>query len=162
MPVEITYHECRTWARWLDTFSDYEFADVLRVDPEVARKFIRAMVWHGIVEDTGDEYINGYGVPEHIYAYVPLPTGPTEHITKMPPEKATPGCYGWAPRRGMPVRLVDTGRQGSIMQVGGGGRRRYKDRERAYQRMVEAVEARKTKQKQKRIEKLSKGKKAWE
>jgi hypothetical protein len=151
--LEISYHECRTWARWLDTFSDYEFAEILRVDPEVARKFIRAMIWHGIVEDTGDEYINGYGVPEHVYAYVPLPPGPREHFTKDPPEKTTPGAYGWAPRRGMPIRLVDDGKRGTAMQVGGGGRMKMINRERAYQRMEQAKMERAERQRLKALKK---------
>lgn len=99
------YAEARTWFVYLGIFTSTDLADDMAIHPELARRFIVAGLWHGILEDTGDS-INGRGPRESIYRWKPLPPGPREHFTRQPEWKTTPGCYDMAPaNRGMPVRI---------------------------------------------------------
>ena len=132
-----TYAEARMWIRWLNIFTPSDLADAMAVHQEVASRFVKAALWHGIIEDSGDS-INGSGPREQIYHYKPLPPGPKVHATMTPEWLATPGCYAEAPARGLPVRLVDNTQRRNLMQGTGGARLRVKNRDRAWERMQQA------------------------
>lgn len=145
----VTYVEVRWWAVWLDKFTARDLADAMGVSLDVGQRGVKALLWHGICEQTGVVW-EGPDGPEPVVGYKPLPPGPTDAFTHTPEWKTTPGCYSLAPRnRGMPVRLVDNTDRRNMMQGTGGGRVRIKNRDKAYERMQEAIENRKTKQKEK-------------
>src|SRR3954469_13212204 len=96
----VTYTEVRWWAIYLDTFTASDLADAMAVSRPVAQRFIRALLWHGICEDTGDELDGEYG-SEPIISYVPLPPGPNEHETQTPVERLV-GYTDVIEVRGMP------------------------------------------------------------
>lgn len=147
-----TYAEARQWIVWLRNFTPSDLSDSMAVHPEVAMKFIKAAVWHGIIEDSGDQ-INGTGPAESIYSYVPLPPGPKEHLTWTPEWRSTEGCYSWAPRnRGMPVRIRKENQKAS--STAGQGMK-WKLRDRRFQEMEAARAAAKESQRNKRIKKES-------
>lgn len=81
-----TYAEVRRWAVWLKTMTARDLAAVMGVTLEVAERGVKALLWHGICEDTGDT-LSGPDGPERIISYVPLPAGPREHVTLTPPER---------------------------------------------------------------------------
>jgi hypothetical protein len=93
------------WARYLRIFTADDIADAMLVDHAVGERAIKALVWHGIVEGTGDFISgssNGDG-PKEVFEYVPLPPGPKEHPHETPEWLATPGVYSEAPPRGRSV-----------------------------------------------------------
>lgn len=150
MALGPTYAEARQWIVWLQVFTPGMLADSMGVHEEVATKFIKAAIWHGIIESTGD-HINGSGPAEDIYSYVPLPPGPNVHWTGTPEWLAVAGCYADAPRRGVPVRLVDNTDRRNAMQGTGGARIRIRNRDRAYEAMQQSKmdRAERARQKQK-------------
>lgn len=81
-----TYAEVRRWAVWLECFTARDLANAMGVNLEVGRRGVKALLWHGICEDTGDA-VSGPEGPEAIISYVPLPPGPREHVTEVPPER---------------------------------------------------------------------------
>jgi hypothetical protein len=136
------YTEARLGFTILRVFTPSDLADLLGTDTELASRFIHAGCLHGILTDL-DVSINGSGPAEGLYEWKELPPGPTHHFTREPEWKSTPGCYELAPRnRGLPVRLVDNTKRRDMMQGTGGARLRVKNRDRAYERMMEAIEKR--------------------
>lgn len=146
--VGVTYNEIRWWAVWLDKFTAADLADAMGVNVEVGERGVRALLWHGICEHTGVEFDTPYGQMP-VVSYKPLPPGPTHHPTRPPEWKTTPGCGSLAMATGMPVRLVDNTKRREAMQGTGGGRLRVKNRDRAYERMQEAIRKRAEKQRAK-------------
>lgn len=141
------YAEFRQWVVWLRAFTPSEIAEVMAIHPELAERFIKAGLWHGMIEDT-EIRLNGIGPEEAMYRWTPLPPGPTQHPHFEPEWKSTPGCYSLAPIRGMPVRIrtdKDARRAGS--KPGEGHRMRM--RELAYKRHLEAIDRRKALQQSK-------------
>jgi hypothetical protein len=101
----MTYAEIRQWARWLDMFTATDIAGVLAVHQELGERAIRALLWHGIIEETGDLLDGPYGL-EPVYSYKPLPKGPRVHPHETPPEVLVARQAGGDPLRvprGMPV-----------------------------------------------------------
>lgn len=99
----VEYAEARDWFVWLrPLFTPHDLANSMGISVDLAIRFCRAGEVHGILENTGAS-LNGGGMEERIYGYVPLPPGPTVHPTRMPEWISTPGCYAEAPRRGRPV-----------------------------------------------------------
>jgi hypothetical protein len=131
-----TYAEARWWFVYLRVFTPSDLADAMAVSDEVAERFIRAAVWHGIVIDSGGS-VNGTGPPENIFEWKPLPVGPRRHYTHAPEWKITPGCYDLAPVRGMPVRLRSERDQRKSLSTPG-ARGVHKRRELAYERQEQA------------------------
>lgn len=139
--MQVTYVEIRWWARYLRVFTASDLADAMGVDLSVGERGIKALLWHGIVDDTGEE-IDGPGGSEQVVEYAPLPPGPKTHETPhtpppwmLPPELASHRIHT---PRGMPVRLVDNTDRRNQMQGTGGARIRIKQRDKAYERMMEA------------------------
>lgn len=99
----VTYTEIRSWAVFLQHFTAHDLADALHASHEVGVRGIKALLWHGIIEPTGDELpgYNGDG-PQPIYRHKPLPRGPREHHTLVPPERMVGYTEILCPR-GMPV-----------------------------------------------------------
>jgi hypothetical protein len=98
------YAECRTWARWLGVFTASDLANVMGVSVEVGERGVTALLHHGICERTG-EFLDGPdGELEEIIGYVPLPDGPSEHWTDIPPEIQVGYTEILSPR-GVPVTL---------------------------------------------------------
>lgn len=137
-------------ARWLEIFTASDLAGALHTNQTIALKGLLALQAHQLVTDTGGE-IDGPDGPETVWEMHPLPDEIVNRLRRMPPEVAavieTGGVL--APKRGMPVRLVDRGEQGTAMSTSG-ARRKFKDRERAYKRMQEAIEERAKKEKARR------------
>jgi hypothetical protein len=131
---EVTYNEVRKWIVWLDVFTPEDLCDAMRCDLSLGPKFVQAALWHGIIEDTGEELVNGHGYPERVYAYIHPPPGPTHHFTQVPPERLV-GYTDVLSPRGLPIRLMDHGKKGTIMQTPG-GRRRMKAKESAWERQL--------------------------
>lgn len=101
----VTYAEIRAWAVFLEVFTARDIADAMHVHPAVGDRALKALLWHGIVEPTGDVLELNDG-PERIYRHKPLPPGPKEHATDTPPEISVPAALGGDPlkvRRGLPV-----------------------------------------------------------
>lgn len=81
----VTYAECRWWARHLEVFTAHDIADAMLADHAVGERAVKALLYHGIIEGSGD-FVNSNGSgPQEIFHYVPLPAGPREHRT-LPPE----------------------------------------------------------------------------
>jgi hypothetical protein len=115
--------------------------------------FIRYFRDRGVLEPT-EEMLNGSGPPERVYMIAPYPPGPREHPHKAPPEVVVYQQMGGDPLRvprGLPVRLIDHSDRRNKMQVAGGARRKMVDRDRAYERMMEAVARRKEKNREKAL-----------
>jgi hypothetical protein len=135
----VTYAEIRTWCRWLHTFTASDLADAMGVDYEVGVRGVKALIWHGIVFDTGDEIDGPYG-PEAIVEYAPLPPAPTHHPKGTPPEViAVSQMGGWLlyDQRGLPVRIRSERDMRKILSTSG-ARSHHVNRERAYERQEEA------------------------
>jgi hypothetical protein len=135
----VSYAEVRAWGVWLNVFTPSDLANAMGVDFSVGVKGCRAMEWHGIIENTGDEVPGPEGM-EPIYSYVPLPPGPKEHLTLLPPEKDWRiGCYTeiLSPR-GMPVR-IRTGREYRRQLAGSqSGRRKLLESDARFKAIEEA------------------------
>lgn len=141
-----TYSEVRWWAVWLDTFTASDLAQAMGVSYEVGRRGIKALLWHGIVLDTGDT-IDGPEGPEQIITYKPLPPGPRFHPHETPPEIAVPGAYSLAPPRGRPVPANLNGASRRRVASTPGQAKKLRDREAARAAMEAAQKARAEKQK---------------
>lgn len=103
----VTYNEVRWWAVWLDTFTARDLAQAMGVDLSWGERGVRALLWHGICEDTG-EALEGPDGPEAIIHYKPIPPGPRVHPRETPPEIVVVREAGGDPlgvRRGMPVAM---------------------------------------------------------
>lgn len=98
-----TYAEAVAWARWLEVFTALELSESMAIAPQLALRFVKALVWNGSVRPV-DALMNGHGELD-IVEYIPLPPGPSEHPHETPPELATPGVYSETPRRGLPVSM---------------------------------------------------------
>lgn len=112
----VTYAEVREWVHWLKVFTPSELADAMAIDVAVAERFMRAALWHGMVEDTGVR-LNGYTDEEPLYRRVKLEfsDGPREYNSGwLAPEKDRGlGCYDLAPIRGLPVFIRKQDQKGS-------------------------------------------------
>jgi hypothetical protein len=147
----VTYNEVRRWARWLGVFTYEELADALHVHPEVGRRMVKALIYHGICEDTGDllPALEGDGEIA-VIEYIPIPWRIWPRDKRPPEWKSTPGCYELAPVRGLPVRIRSDKKHGRQMAQGsGGGRLRLLNAEKRYQAQVQAREKRAAEQKAK-------------
>lgn len=105
MSTGITYAEIRTWAIWLETFTAQDLADTLGVPLEVGERGVKALLWHGICEDTGDR-IRGRAGTEPIIRYIPHVPGSPPRPKHPPPEVVLYFEWGGDPLkmpRGMPV-----------------------------------------------------------
>lgn len=138
----VTYSEVRDWAVWLNLFTAEHLADSMGVDTSIGERAIRALLWHGICEDTGS-WINGYPLIQ----YKPLPPGPNDHYT-YPPEWRTCEMEIIEPR-GMPIRIRSDRDTRRKMAGDMSARRRLKLQEERYQAMVRAQQERAEKQKSK-------------
>lgn len=150
------YEEARDWIVILQAFTATDLARVMGVHRGLAERFVMRALWHGVAEDTG-QTMNGSGPAEPLYAWAPLPPGPRWHPRGETPEAYAYRTMGGDPLRvprGMPVRLVDHSDRRQKMQIAGGGARRMKDRDRAYDRMQAAVAARKERNRQRALDKL--------
>lgn len=154
-----TYAEARSWIVWLHTFTASDLAQAMAINEEVAERFIKAALWHGIILDTEDR-TNGGGPVEAIYTYAPLPPGPTHHPHGTPPEVIAVMQMGGPiiyDVRGLPVRLVDNTKRRDQMQRTKGARLRIKRRDAAYEAMQQAKMERAESDRQKRIRLASEG-----
>lgn len=129
----ITYDEIRTWARWLNAFTAEELADALGGVPiELGERAIRALSWHGIIEDTGVDLESRSGEAARVWEYVPLPPGPNVHPTEPPPEVVIFWEMGGDPLRQPRGVPVPSGRKinGSVVGQRRPGRRQMKREQR--------------------------------
>lgn len=150
------YEEARDWIVMLQAFTATDLARSMAIHRDLAQRFILRAQWHGIAEDTGQS-MNGTGPAEPLYAWVPLPPGPRRHPHGETPEAYVYRTMGGDPLRvprGRPVRLVDHQDRRQKMQVAGGAARKMRDRDRAYDRMMQAVERRREKNRQKALDKI--------
>lgn len=102
--MEVTYDEVRQWARWLIIFTARDLADAMGVDVSVGERGVRALIFHGICERTGE--LPGPDGPEDVIEYLPLPPGPTHRPRQTPPEVVAFFEAGGDPlrvERGFPV-----------------------------------------------------------
>lgn len=130
-------------ARWLDTFTPSDLASAVRVPVELAEQFILALLFHGLLEDTGDD-LDGPNGPERVYAMDPLPPGPRFHPRQIPVEILAvleAGGFEILSPRGQPIR-IRTERQMRKSLSTPGARQKHKNRERAYERQKQAEQAR--------------------
>lgn len=148
-----TYGEARDWIVYLGTFTPGELADCMLVDHAVAERYVYAAMFWGIVEPTGDSVNGTEAGYEPLYRWKPLPPGPRYARTFPPEWKITPGCGSLAPRRGLPVRLLNGRDQRRIRSTTGGGAMREKLREKRYQQMMQAREAAKKRKAERKEEK---------
>lgn len=146
-PSGVTYSEIRDWAVYLDYFTAEDLAASMGVNIEIGVRGVRALLYHGICEDTG-ETLEIDGRELAIVHYVPLPPGPKEHWTG-PPEWRTCDQDLVPPNRGLPVRLVKENRR---LQSLPGERHRMMLREKRYEAMEQARAAAQAKQARKRNE----------
>lgn len=117
--ARVTYNEVRWWAVWLETFTARDMANALRVDLSQGERAVRALLHHGICEDTGDTF-EGPDGEERIIRYKPLPKGPRVHPRETPPEIVVVREAGGDPLRvprGLPVNM-QTGRRKIHSRVG--------------------------------------------
>lgn len=104
--MAITYAEIRTWAIWLGAFTAQDLADALGAPLEVGERGIKALLWHGICEDSGDKIPGRSGKPEAIIHYIPPVPGSPPRPRHPPPEVVVFFEMGGDPLkvpRGMPV-----------------------------------------------------------
>lgn len=137
--MTVTYAEIRDWAVWLQLFTASDLADAMGVNIEWGRRGVKALLWHGICEDTGDVIDGPFG-PEPIIGYVPLPPGPKHHPHGILPEViavSQMGGFEIFNQRGVPVR-IRTERQMRKSLSTPGARQTHKNRERAYELQEEA------------------------
>lgn len=145
--AEVTYTEIRRWAVWLDLFTASDLADAMGVDHAIGAKGIKALLWHGICEDTGELLDGTYG-PEPVISYVPLPPGPTEHPHGTLPEIIAVmqmGGFEIFQPRGMPVRIRNDRDTRQNLSTPG-ARHKMKLSEQRYQSMIDAQERRRQEQ----------------
>lgn len=157
MQVGATYEEARFWSVWLRVFTVEDMADAMAVTPESLRGFLIGMERNGTVQPTGS--LDDSGAFESIvYEWVPLPPGPDEHPNGPLPEQMARryGAYELAPVRGYPIRLEKEDRRGDSTP---GQRMVRKRRQQRYDRMQEAVEARRERQRRKAKELVNEGRK---
>lgn len=149
---EVTYAEVRRWARWLGVFTASDLADSVRCSHDVAEKFIKALTWHGICEETED-IIDGYYGPEYIVEYIPIPHQVHNRRKDTPPETIAViemGGFQLFNVRGEPVRIRSDKGTRKLMSTGG-TRMKLLARERAYERQQEAIRKRREKDRKRYI-----------
>lgn len=120
MSAAITYAEVRTWAIWLERFTAQDLADTLGAPLEVGERGVKALLWHGICEETGDR-IRGRAGLEEIIRYIPPVPGSPPRPRHPPPEVVLYFELGGDPLkmpRGLPVP------QGSKRDLSQSGMRR--------------------------------------
>lgn len=144
----VTYAEIRTWARWLGSFTPSDLADAMGVDASVGERGVKALLWHGICQDSGVQVYDRSG-EEPLIEYVPLPPGPREHATEVPPERLVGYTEVLSPR-GMPVRIRTERMMRQTLSTAG-ARQFHKNRQRAYERQQEANRARAERDRRRRI-----------
>lgn len=145
-PAAVSYGEVRAWAYWLRIFTASDLADAMGVTTELGDRGVRALLWHGIAEDTGD-WVGG----ERIIQMLPLPPGPRVHETQAPEWRRWPAYSDIIQPRGIVVRIrTQRDLRGGMSTPG--SRQKLKNRERAYQRQVEAQEKRREEQLKKAME----------
>jgi hypothetical protein len=135
----VTYSEIRSWAVWLHTFTASDLADAMGVDLYWGQRGIKALLWHGICEGTG-EFLDGPDGPEEIISYKPLPPGPNEHPHGPLPEVIAVvqmGGFEILSPRGQAVR-IRTERQMRRSLSTPGARQHHRNRERAWERAEQA------------------------
>lgn len=137
--VGVTYVEIRWWARWLEIFTASDLADAMGVDVSVGEKGIKALLWHGLVEDTGEFLEGPFGLLERVVEYKDprLLPGPKLHPVQTPPEKLV-GYTEVLCVRGLPIRLIDNTERRNMMQGTGGGRIRMKLKDARFDAMQQA------------------------
>lgn len=146
--VGVTYAEVRDWATWLGAFTASDLAYSMAVDQAIADRGLRALLWHGAVEPTGD-WIDGPVGPEEIVHYVTFkyPPDPNEHPHE-PPEWVTCDREILCPR-GLPIRMISDRDRRKAMSSNMAMRRVLKERDRRWNEMEAAKLARAEKQKAK-------------
>lgn len=130
----VTYTEMRWWARTLQAFTASDMANVMAVHYDIGVKAIRALCWHGICEETGEDIDGPFGLEPIVY-YLPLPPGPTHHPHYELPEHSAVREMGGLllyDVRGQPVR-IRTERQMRKSLSTPGARQMHVNRERAFQ-----------------------------
>jgi hypothetical protein len=151
----VTYSEVRRMARWLNAFTARELADALHAHEAVGERFVRALRWQGICEDTGAT-IEGPSGPEQLYEMEPLPDWNEPRIRRVPPEiQAVYEMFGGLllfDLRGLPVRIRTERAQRRSLSTPG-ARQVHKNREREYHRQKEARERAARQAERKRIAK---------
>lgn len=117
--MAITYHEYRTWARWLNVFTAWELADALGGVPiELGEQGVRALLSNKIIRDLEVE-VDGPRGREALYEYIPIPKGPSVRPRSTPPEIEVPRAAGGDPLgvpRGLPVVKGKGGRSSTVGQ----------------------------------------------
>jgi len=124
------------------------------VPEESIEGFITGLIRNGTIEDTGDtDQMNGSG-EQPIYALIPLPPGPRHHPHKLPPERVVGYSEVLSPR-GLPIRIRSERDMRRILSTSG-ARSKHVQREKRYQKMIEAQEKKLAAQ----ARRLAEGKKA--
>jgi hypothetical protein len=137
-----TYDEARAWSVWLRVFTPRDMADAMAIDVESLRGFLVGLERNGTIRYAGSLSDDG-GFEDAVYEFVPLPPGPKRHPVEVPPERLVGYGEVICPR-GMPVRIRTERSYGRAMSTPG-SRGQIKRREQRYQRMREAVRARREK-----------------
>ena len=143
-------------------FTAHDLADAMGVSHEVGKRSVVALIWNGICEESGDGVDVGEGF-EPIIHYIPLPPGPREHWTDVPPEIAQVRIMGGDPlrvERGYPVRIRTERQQRQNMSTPG-ARQVIKQQNRAFEAQEEAKAKRKAEQAAKAAKALAEGKPKW-
>lgn len=143
----VTYAEVRWWAVFLNLFTASDLAMSMGVDLSVASNGIKALLYHGICYEVGDELPGPFGM-EPLVGHVPLPPGPKRAFT-YPPEWRTCEIELLSPR-GMPIRVSAGEKAGKRARSTPGIRhkillrdKRYEEQEaaRAKRRAANAIKA---------------------
>lgn len=149
----VTYAEVRRAARWLGVFTPELLAETLRVHHAVAERFIMALRWQGMAQDTGSLVQGEGGVPEPVYEVEPLPETRYNRQRSTPPEVVAVmqmfGGFELISPRGKPVRIRTERSMRKSMSTPG-ARQVHKNRERAFRRQQQAVADRREREQRKR------------
>lgn len=148
------YSEARSWAVWLRVFTVEDMAASMAVTPESLVGYLVGLERNGSIVRAGElDDLGGI-----IYEWIPLPEGPRVHPIGTTPEQLARafGAYEEAPVRGYPIRIRTERAQRKNMSTPG-ARGKIVRREQRYQRMQEAVRARREKQRIKARQQLEAG-----
>lgn len=146
--MSLSYGEIREWAIILGAFTASDLARELGVDIDVGRRAVGALCLQGVCANSGDLLDGPFGY-EPVIEYVPPPPGPTRReYGPDPVQTAISQAERITVDRGAPVR-IRTERQMRRSLSTPGARQHHKNRDRNYQRMQDAVEERRQKQKAK-------------
>lgn len=147
----VTYAEVRKVARWLHLFTRDDLADSLRISPQLADQFIKALLWQGIAVQTED-VLPGPDGDQILIEMEPLPELVYNREKRTPPHiKAVFEMFGGFELynvRGITQR-IRTERQMRRSLSTPGARQVHKNRERAYMRQKQANDQRKLQDKKK-------------